>query len=39
MARLYRDILGKLNQGLTLAADEVYLMVAGLSVLIKPCPP
>ncbi len=35
-ARLYRDLLGKTNQLLAQEADEVYLMVAGLPVLIKP---
>jgi len=36
MSRLYRDLLGKANQLLAQQADEVYLMVAGLPVLIKP---
>ncbi len=36
MGRLYRDLLGKANQLLAQQADEVYLMVAGLPVLIKP---
>jgi adenosylcobinamide kinase/adenosylcobinamide-phosphate guanylyltransferase len=36
VGRLYRDLLGKANQMLAQAADEVYLMVAGLPVLIKP---
>ena len=36
LGRLYRDLLGKANQMLAQAADEVYLMVAGLPVLIKP---
>ena len=36
--RLYRDLLGRLNQRLAGAADEVYLMVAGLPVRIKPSP-
>ena len=36
MGRLYRDLLGKANQLLAQGADEVYLMVAGLPVLIKP---
>ena len=36
MGRLYRDLLGKANQLLAERADEVYLMVAGLAVPIKP---
>ena len=36
MGRLYRDLLGKANQLLAQGVDEVYLMVAGLPVLIKP---
>ena len=36
MGRLYRDLLGKANQLLAQQADEVYLMVAGLPVPIKP---
>ena len=36
LGRLYRDWLGKANQMLAQVADEVYLMVAGLPVLIKP---
>ncbi len=36
MGRLYRDLLGKANQLLAQQADEVYLMVAGLPVSIKP---
>ncbi|MFC2025357.1 bifunctional adenosylcobinamide kinase/adenosylcobinamide-phosphate guanylyltransferase [Chloroflexota bacterium] len=35
MGRLYRDLLGKANQLLAEQADKVYLMVAGLPVLIK----
>lgn len=35
-ARLYRDLLGKANQMLAVVCDEVYLMVAGLPVKIKP---
>ena len=38
MGRLYRDLLGKANQFLAQQADEVYLMVAGLPVKIKPSP-
>lgn len=36
MGRLYRDLLGKVNQRLAKVAEEVYLMVAGLPVQIKP---
>jgi len=36
LGRLYRDWLGKANQMLAQVADEVYLMVAGLPVPIKP---
>ncbi len=36
VGRLYRDLLGKANQLLAKRADEVYLMVAGLPVKIKP---
>jgi len=36
MGRLYRDLLGKANQLLAKQAEEVYLMVAGLPVMIKP---
>lgn len=36
MGRLYRDLLGRANQMLAQAVDEVYLMVAGLPVRIKP---
>ena len=36
MGRVYRDLLGKANQLLAQQADEVYLMVAGLPVPIKP---
>jgi adenosylcobinamide kinase/adenosylcobinamide-phosphate guanylyltransferase len=35
-SRLYRDLLGKANQLLAQHVDEVYLMVAGLPVRIKP---
>lgn len=35
VGRLYRDLLGKANQMLAQHADEVYLMVAGIPVLIK----
>ena len=36
MGRVYRDLLGKVNQLLAQRADEVYLMAAGLPLLIKP---
>ncbi len=36
IGRLYRDLLGKANQMLAQCADEVYLMLAGLPVKIKP---
>jgi len=35
-SRLYRDLLGRANQILAQCAGEVYLMVAGLPVPIKP---
>jgi adenosylcobinamide kinase/adenosylcobinamide-phosphate guanylyltransferase len=36
VGRTYRDLLGKANQRLAERADEVYLMVAGLPVRVKP---
>jgi len=36
MSRLYRDLLGRANQMLAQRADKVYLMVAGIPLLIKP---
>jgi adenosylcobinamide kinase/adenosylcobinamide-phosphate guanylyltransferase len=36
LGRTYRDLLGKANQRLAERADEVYLMVAGLPVKVKP---
>ena len=36
MGRLYRDILGRANQMLAQTADEVYLLVAGIPLRIKP---
>jgi adenosylcobinamide kinase/adenosylcobinamide-phosphate guanylyltransferase len=36
VGRLYRDLLGKANQMLAQRADEIYLMVAGLPLPIKP---
>ena len=38
MGRLYRDLLGKANQTLAQHADEVFLMVAGMPLRIKPAP-
>jgi adenosylcobinamide kinase/adenosylcobinamide-phosphate guanylyltransferase len=38
MGRLYRDLLARANRMLAQAADEVYLMVAGLPQPIKPAP-
>jgi adenosylcobinamide kinase/adenosylcobinamide-phosphate guanylyltransferase len=35
LGRVYRDLLGLVNQRLAAAADRVYLMVAGLGVDIK----
>ena len=35
LSRLYRDLLGKANQVLAQHADEVYLMVAGIPIIIK----
>ena len=36
IGRLYRDLLGRANQLLAAEVDEVYLMVAGLPLRIKP---
>lgn len=36
LGRLYRDLLGKANQAFAERADEVYLMVAGLPLQLKP---
>lgn len=36
VGRLYRDLLGRANQILAQQADEIYLMVAGLPLPIKP---
>jgi adenosylcobinamide kinase/adenosylcobinamide-phosphate guanylyltransferase len=36
VSRLYRDLLGKANQILAEHADEVYFMVAGIPVTVKP---
>jgi adenosylcobinamide kinase/adenosylcobinamide-phosphate guanylyltransferase len=32
LGRIYRDLLGRANQRLASAADEVYFMVAGIPV-------
>jgi adenosylcobinamide kinase/adenosylcobinamide-phosphate guanylyltransferase len=36
LGRLYRDLLGRANQRLAQAADEVLLLVAGLPWRLKP---
>jgi adenosylcobinamide kinase/adenosylcobinamide-phosphate guanylyltransferase len=36
LGRAYRDLLGRANQDLASQADEVYLMVAGLPIYLKP---
>lgn len=36
LSRLYRDLLGKANQTLAQRVDEVYLLVSGIPLLIKP---
>lgn len=36
LGRVYRDLLGRVNQDFAAAADEVYLLVAGLPLRIKP---
>jgi len=36
IGRLFRDLLGKANQVLAQRADEIYLMAAGIPILIKP---
>jgi len=38
MARLYRDLLGRANQVIARQVDEVYLMVAGIPMPVKPPP-
>ncbi|HHW04085.1 MAG TPA: bifunctional adenosylcobinamide kinase/adenosylcobinamide-phosphate guanylyltransferase [Thermoanaerobacterales bacterium] len=35
LGRLYRDLLGEVNQMVALAADEVYFMVSGIPLKIK----
>ena len=36
MGRVFRDLLGRVNQDFAAAADEVYLLVAGLPLQLKP---
>lgn len=36
LGRLYRDLLGRANQAVAGRADEVYLMVAGIPMQLKP---
>ena len=36
IGRLYRDLLGRANQILAQCVDEIYLMMAGIPVQIKP---
>jgi adenosyl cobinamide kinase/adenosyl cobinamide phosphate guanylyltransferase len=36
LGRVFRDLLGRVNQEFAAAADEVYLMVAGLPLQLKP---
>ncbi|HEU4767150.1 MAG TPA: bifunctional adenosylcobinamide kinase/adenosylcobinamide-phosphate guanylyltransferase, partial [Pyrinomonadaceae bacterium] len=36
LGRVFRDLLGRVNQDFAQAADEVYLMVAGLKTQLKP---
>jgi adenosylcobinamide kinase/adenosylcobinamide-phosphate guanylyltransferase len=35
LGRAYRDLLGRMNQRLAAGADEVYLLIAGISVELK----
>jgi adenosylcobinamide kinase / adenosylcobinamide-phosphate guanylyltransferase len=39
LGRLYRDALGRANQRLAMAADEVFFMVAGLPLALKSARP
>jgi adenosylcobinamide kinase/adenosylcobinamide-phosphate guanylyltransferase len=39
LGRLYRDALGRANQRLAAAADQVLFMVAGLPLVLKSSPP
>lgn len=36
IGRVFRDVLGRVNQDFAAAADEVYLLVAGLPLQVKP---
>jgi adenosyl cobinamide kinase/adenosyl cobinamide phosphate guanylyltransferase len=36
LGRVFRDLLGRVNQDFAAAADEVYLIVAGLPLQLKP---
>jgi adenosylcobinamide kinase/adenosylcobinamide-phosphate guanylyltransferase len=36
LGRVYRDLLGKANQVLAKTSDEVYFMVSGIAVQVKP---
>jgi adenosylcobinamide kinase/adenosylcobinamide-phosphate guanylyltransferase len=36
LGRIFRDILGRVNQDFSAAVDEVYLLVAGLKLQLKP---
>jgi adenosylcobinamide kinase / adenosylcobinamide-phosphate guanylyltransferase len=36
LGRMFRDLLGRVNQDFAAAADEVYLLVAGLPLRLKP---
>ena len=36
MTRLYRDLLGEINQRVAAVADEVVLLVAGYPLMVKP---
>ncbi len=35
LGRVFRDLLGRVNQDFAAAADEVYLLVAGLPLQVK----
>ncbi|MBM2832544.1 MAG: cobinamide kinase, partial [Dehalococcoidia bacterium] len=36
LARVYSELLGQANQTVAAKADEIYLMVAGIPVRVKP---
>jgi adenosylcobinamide kinase/adenosylcobinamide-phosphate guanylyltransferase len=38
IGRTFRDLLGRVNQDFAASADEVYLLVAGLPLQLKPKP-